>query len=268
MPTMTAHTPGTINWPELGTTDQDGAKKFYTALFGWKHNDNDMGEQGTYTIFTRDGVDVAALFTLQPDMLKQGVPPNWATYITVESADAAAEKAKALGGTIMMGPFDVMDHGRMAVIRDPQGAVFAVWQAKKHIGVGVLGEPNSLGWTQLNAKDTAKAKAFYTALIGWKAQDDPMGPEFGGGHYTTFMKSDGPAGGMMAMPPMPGSEHIPSHWLPYFAVSDVDAMSAKAGSLGGKTHVPPTDIPDVGRFSVLADPQGAAFALIKFLPRG
>jgi hypothetical protein len=268
MPTITTHAPGTINWPELGTTDQDAAKKYYSALFGWKFNDTDMGEQGTYTIFTRDGVDVAALFTLQPDMLKQGVPPNWATYITVESADAAAAKAKSLGGTIIVEPFDVMEHGRMAVIQDPQGAVFSVWQAKKHIGVSVLGEPNSLGWTQLNAKDTAKAKAFYTALVGWKTQDDPMGPEFGGGYYTTFMKADGPAGGMMAIPPMPGSEHIPSHWLPYFAVSDVDASTAKALSLGGKQHVPPTDIPGTGRFSVLADPQGASFALIKFLPRG
>jgi len=268
MPTMTTHAPGTFNWPELMTTDQDAAKKFYTALFGWQFQDSDIGEQGVYTIFTRDGVDVAALSTLQPEQLKQGVPPNWGTYVTVESADAAAAKAKALGGTVLMEPFDVMEHGRMAVIQDPQGAVFCVWQAKKHIGVGVLGEPNSLGWTQLNAKDTGVAKKFYTALIGWKAQDDPMGPEFGGGHYTTWLKADGPAGGMMAMPPMPGSEPMPSHWLPYFAVTDVDASTAKAVSLGGKTHMPPTDIPDTGRFSVVADPQGAAFALIKFLPRG
>lgn len=268
MPTMTTHAPGTFNWPELMTTDTDGAKKFYTALFGWKFNDNDMGEQGTYTIFTRDGVDVASLCRLQAEQLQQGVPPNWGTYVTVENADAATAKAKSLGGTVLMEPFDVMEHGRMAVIQDPQGAVFCVWQAKKHIGVGVLGEPDSLGWTQLNARDTAKAKAFYTALVGWKAQDDPMGPEFGGGFYTTFMKADGPAGGMMAIPPMPGSEHVPSHWLPYFAVSDVDASTAKAMSLGGKTHMPPTDIPGTGRFSVVADPQGAAFALIKFTRQG
>lgn len=268
MPTTTTHAPGTFCWPELGTTDQNAAKKFYTALFDWKYNDSDMGDQGVYTIFTREGADVAALYTLQPDMLKQGVPPNWASYVTVENADAAAEKARSLGGTVIMGPFDVMEHGRMAVIRDPQGAVFCVWQAKQNIGVRVLGEPNSLGWTQLNATDTEKAKAFYPALLGWKVQDDPMPAAMGGGFYTTWLKADGPAGGMMAMPPMPGGATVPSHWLAYFAVKDVDAATAKASSLGAKTLVPPTDIPGTGRFSVVSDPQGAVFALVSFTKQG
>lgn len=264
MPTVTQHALGTFNWPELGTTDQAAAKQFYTALFGWTFEDQDMGPMGVYTIFKRDGADVAALYTLEPKMQEMGVPPNWAAYVTVDNADAAAAKATSLGGTVMMAPFDVMEHGRMAVITDPQGATFCAWQAKKHIGVGVLGEHNSLGWTQLNAKDPAKAKAFYTALLGWKSQDDPMGPEFGGGHYTTFLKADGPAGGMMPMPP---GEQAPSHWLSYFAVANVDAAHQKATSLGAKPYVPPMDIPGTGRFSVVADPQGAVFALVSFLPR-
>ena len=261
MPTVTTHAPGTFNWPELATKDQEGAKKFYTGLFGWQYRDQDIGPQGIYTIFTRDGLDVAALYTMDAGQASTGMPPYWGTYVTVESADAAAEKAKSLGATVMMEPFDVMEHGRMAVITDPQGATFCVWQAKKHCGVGVYGEPNSLGWTQLNAKDTGVAKKFYSELIGWKVQDDAMGPEFGGGFYTTWLKADGPAGGMMQMPPgTPG----PSHWLTYFAVTDVDATTAKAQSLGAATYVPPTDIPGTGRFAVLADGQGAAFALIKF----
>lgn len=265
MPVFTLHAPGTFNWPELATTDTAAAKKFYTSLFGWQFKDQDMGEQGTYTIFTRDGVDVAALFTLEPKLREMGVPPHWEAYVTVESADAAAEKAKALGGQVLMGPFDVMEHGRMAVIQDPQGAVICAWQAKTHIGVGVLGEPGSLGWVQLNAKDTAKAKAFYPALLGWKVQDDPMPAAMGGGEYTTWLKADGPAGGMMAMP---GNVPAPSHWLSYFAVTDVDASTAKALSLGGQSYVPPTDIPGTGRFSVVSDTQGAAFALIKFTTAG
>jgi len=114
---------------------------------------------------------------------------------------------------------------------------------------------------QLNAKDTAKAKAFYPALLGWKVQDDPMPAAMGGGEYTTWLKADGPAGGMMAMP---GGQAAPSHWLSFFAVTDVDATHTKALSLGGTSYVPPTDIPGTGRFSVLADTTGAAFALIKF----
>ncbi|MEQ1831559.1 MAG: VOC family protein [Candidatus Eisenbacteria bacterium] len=265
MPIATTHAIGTFCWPELATSDAEAGKKFYAALFGWQIEDQDMGPHGFYTIFKHKGVDVAAGFKLMPDMVKMGVPPNWGAYIAVENADASAELAKSLGGQVVMGPTDVMEHGRLAVITDPQGATFTVWQAKKNIGVGILNEPGSLGWTQLNAKDPEAAKKFYSALIGWKVQDDPMPAAMGGGHYTTWLKSDGPAGGMMAMPP---DAPAPSHWLSYFAVANVDESAAKAASLGGLTYVPPTDIPGTGRFAVLADPQGAVFALITFLPRG
>jgi predicted enzyme related to lactoylglutathione lyase len=264
MPTVTTHSLGTFCWPELATSDQDAAKKFYVALFGWQFTDQDMGPGMTYTIFKLGGHDVAALFTLQPDMVKNGVPPNWGAYISVENADQAAEKAKALGGTVLHGPADVMEHGRLATLQDPQGAVFTVWQAKQNIGVGVLGEPGSLAWTQLNAKDPEGAKKFYPALIGWKVQDDAMPDLMGGGFYTTWLKADGPAGGMM---PMPKAAPAPSHWLPYFAVANVDTAVATATSLGALTYVPPLDIPGMGRFSVLADPQGAAFAVVTFVPR-
>ncbi len=262
MPTATTHALGTFNWPELATSDQNAAKRFYSTLFGWDIKDTDMGSQGVYTIFTLGGKDVAALYTMDANQSATGMPPYWGTYITVESADAAVAKAKSLGGTVLMEPFDVMEHGRMAVITDPQGATFCVWQAKTHCGVQVFGEPNTLGWTQLNAKDTGVAKKFYSELIGWKVQDDEMPAEMGGGHYTTFLKADGPAGGMMAMPP--GAQGAPSHWLPYFAVENVGSTTTKAASLGAMTYVPPTDIPGTGRFAVLADPQGATFALITF----
>jgi len=262
MPTVTTLVTGTFCWPELATSDQNAAKKFYTSLFGWTVKDTDMGPNGTYTIFTLNGKDAAAAYTLMPDMVKNGVPPNWASYVTVDNADQSVEKAKSLGGQLLMGPMDVMDHGRMAVLQDPQGAVFCVWQSKATHGIGILGEPGSLAWTQLNAKDTAAAKKFYPALLGWKTQDDPMGA--GTGTYTTFLKADGMAGGMMAMPP---GTPAPAHWLPYFSSADVDATAKKAASLGAQTFVPPTDIPNVGRFAVLADPQGATFAVIKFLAR-
>jgi predicted enzyme related to lactoylglutathione lyase len=259
MTTVTTHAPGTFSWPELATSDQDAAKKFYTTLFGWQVKDNDMGPAGVYTIFTRDGKDVSACCKLDEAQAKTGMPPYWGTYITVENADAAAAKAKSLGGEVLMEPFDVMDFGRMAVITDPQGATFCVWQAKAHIGAQVLGEPNTLGWTQLNATDTTAAKTFYTSLIGWKTQDDAM-PD-GSGNYTTWLKADGPAGGMMAMPP---GEKAPTHWLPYFSVTSVDTTAQTAASLGATTYLPPTDIPGTGRFAVFADPQGATFAIITF----
>jgi predicted enzyme related to lactoylglutathione lyase len=259
MPTVTTHAPGTFCWPELSTPDPAAAKKFYTSLFGWQFKETDMGEQGVYTIFTRDGKDCAAVFKQDPGQVQSGMPPYWASYISVENVDATVATARSLGGTVLMGPFDAGEFGRMAVITDPQGATFCAWQAKSTIGIQVYGEPNSLGWTQLNAKDATAAKKFYTALIGWKAQDDPMPGQQG--DYTTWLKADGPAGGMM---PMPSGTQAPSQWLPYFAVSSVDASAEKATSLGAKTFVPPMDIPGTGRFAVFADPQGASFAIVTF----
>jgi len=256
MPVVTKHAPGTFCWPELASTDTEAAKRFYAGLFGWTHVDTPMGPDMVYTIFQKDGHDVASLYGLMPDMLTQGVPPHWASYVCCEDADASAAKAVALGGTIVAPPMDVMEHGRMVVLQDPAGATFALWQPKQHIGVQVHGEPCSLGWTQLNSTDPDKAKAFYTALLGWTFRDDPSPM----GTYTTFLKSDGPAGGML---PMPAAAGAPSHWLVYWAVANVAAADAEALVLGGRSYVPPTDFGG-GTMAVLADPQGAMFALVSF----
>jgi predicted enzyme related to lactoylglutathione lyase len=258
MPVVTQHVPGTFCWPELATTDQDAAKAFYMALFDWTARDDAMGEAGTYTILSKDGHEVAALYSLMPDMRAQGVPAHWGAYLSCVDAQASADQATALGGKVVMGPIDVMQHGRMAVVQDPLGAMFCLWQPLSHAGIQLHGEPGSLGWTQLNAKDPERAKAFYTALLGWTYRDDPSPM----GTYTTWLKSDGPAGGMM---PMPAEAPAPSHWLGYWAVEDVAAAHAKALGLGGRSFVPPTDFGG-GTMAVLADPQGAVFALVQFRP--
>lgn len=260
MPATPSHVVGTFMWPELATSDIAAARDFYTSILGWEVKEVPMGEMGTYYIFTKNGCEVAAGYQKGPDMAH--VPNHWGAYVRVDDADAAAEKAKTLGGQVVMGPFDVdasgRKHGRMAVIADTVGAVFCVWQPIEHAGVGLLAEPGALAWTQLNSKDTAKAKTFYTQMFGWTFRDDP---DPMGGTYTTWMKSDGVAGGMMAMP---AEAPAPSHWLGYWAVDDVDAAHAKAVSMGAMSFVPPTSIPGMGRFAVLADPQGAATAFVAF----
>lgn len=255
MATVTQHAPGTFCWPELGTLDQNAAKTFYSSLFGWAIRDTDMGNGEIYTVFTLNGADVAALYTMREEERKMA-PPHWNSYVAVESADQAAAKAKELGATVLMEPFDVMDIGRMAILMDPTGAVFQVWEAKTHIGVGVLDEPSSLCWTELMTTDAAKAKAFYTGLLPWKTEAMPM-PQ---GEYTLWKRGDVSAGGMMEITPQMGP--IPPHWMPYFAVVDCDATVAKALKLGGSTIVPAQDIPEVGRFAVLKDGQGAVFSIL------
>jgi hypothetical protein len=256
MPTITQHAPGTFSWPELATTDPVAAKQFYATLLGWQVQDHDMGVHGTYTVFRLGDRDVSACTTLMDALRAAGIPPHWLSYATVDDADAAVARADAAGGRIVQPAFEASDLGRMAVIADPSGGVFAVWQPRKHIGAGTLGEPGALGWTQLNAAEPERVKPFYASVFGWTHRDDPMP---WGGTYTTWLRADGtPAGGMMPMPPGAG---MPSHWLSYFVTANVDASHAKAVELGAKSYVPPTDLPGGGRFAVLADPQGATFGL-------
>src|SRR6267143_1041462 len=251
------YAPGTFCWVECGTTDGEGAKKFYTELFAWDYTDNPVGPGMVYTMLKQDGKDVGALYQMPPDMTAQGIPPHWLSYVSVTSADESAAKAKGAGATVRKEPFDVFTVGRMAVIQDPTGAVFALWQAGTHHGAGIVNVPNSFCWNELGTNDTAKATEFYTNVFGWTANVQNFGPM----EYTIFNNGEKPAGGMYKLTPEMGN--VPPHWLVYFAVADCDATVEKAVSLGGKTMKPADDIPGIGRFAILLDPQGAAFAVIK-----
>lgn len=251
------YAPGTFCWVELGTSNSEGAKKFYTDVFGWASNDIPIGPNMIYTMLTQDGKDVAALYNLTDEMTAQGIPPHWLSYIYVEDADQSAAKAKELGGTLMKEPFDVFTVGRMAVIQDPAGAVFALWQARDHKGAGLVNVPNSLCWNELGTNDTAKAGDFYANLFNWQKQEMEFGPMT----YTMFNNGERPAGGMYPLPPE--MANVPPNWLAYFAVADTDATAKKAADNGATTIAPPADIPGIGRFAILQDPQGAVFAIIK-----
>jgi predicted enzyme related to lactoylglutathione lyase len=253
----TGFAPGTFCWIELGTSDAAGAKDFYTKLFGWDYVDNPMGPDMVYTLLKLDGKDVGGLYKLMPDMVSQGVPPHWLSYVSVTSADETAAKAKELGGTLMKEPFDVNDIGRMSVVQDPTGAVFALWQPLTHHGSGIYNVPGSFCWNELATTDAGKAKEFYTGVFGWGADTQNFGPM----EYTMWINGDRPGGGMFQITPEMGP--MPPHWLVYFAVDDCDAKVALAESLGAKTMKPADDIPGIGRFAILIDPQGAAFAIIK-----
>src|SRR5262247_4123730 len=146
MPEFSKHEPGSFTWVELATTDTGAAKKFYGGLFGWTFEDSPAGPDMVYTRFQLRGKDVGAAYPQQKEQRDHGIPPHWGTYVTVESADRSAAKAKELGGTVMMEPFDVMEHGRMAILQDPTGGVLSIWQPKQHIGVQVRDETNTLCW--------------------------------------------------------------------------------------------------------------------------
>ena len=259
MADFTTHTPGTFTWPELATTDQKSAVAFYRALFGWDLNDVPLGPADTYSMFQMRGKEVAAACTLRPEERQGGVPPHWNSYVTVKSVDDTAKKAQQLGGKVLAPPIDVMDAGRMAVLQDPTGAVFEIWEAKRSIGARILSEPGALCWTELTTTDTKTAEKFYTQLFGWSPKHAAAGAPM---EYTEFSVGGTPSIGMMPKPPqMPAS--VPSFWMPYFQVTSADASASKAKDLGGKVMVGPLEIADAGRFAVVSDPQGAVFAVFQ-----
>ena len=253
MAKIESYVPGSFCWAELATSDTESAKKFYGEMFGWTANELPM-PGGVYIILQSEGNDTGAICPTKP-----GVPPHWGVYFSVTDVDAAAAKVAPAGGKILAGPFDAMDAGRLAVAQDPQGATFSFWQAKSHMGATHGGPLNQISWPELATPDPAAAVAFYTGLFGWKTK-----PETGveAAQYVEWTNGGKSMGGLM---PMRGDQWkgIPPHWMVYVTVADCNERADKAKQLGASICVPPTDIPNVGRFSVIRDAQGAVFSLIQ-----
>ncbi len=254
MAILTNHEAGEPSWFELATSDQTGAKQFYTGLFGWSAQDSPMGPDQVYTMFNLDGQAAGAAYSIDAQMKAQGVPPHWGVYFP--AIDDWTAKVKQLGGSVIAEPFDVMDYGRMSVRTDPGGAVFRLWQAKQHIGTTISGVDHTVCWSELATHDAPQAAEFYSALMGWNTKGAAVMST-----YIEFSVAGTPRGGILPMDENWGP--IPSHWGIYFLVADCEAMTAKAKNLGATARLENHTQPGVGQFSMMVDPQGAAFSLIK-----
>lgn len=248
---------GSFCWCELGTSDAQRAKDFYAQVFGWSYADEDMGEMGTYTKLKLGDDEFGGLYELKGPMF-EGVPPHWSYHVSVEDVDATVARVPELGGKVVMEPMDVHEQGRMAVIEDATGAKLPLWQPRKHVGTTVPPTTTGVfGWVELQTRDAARAKAFYSALFGWEAKTDT-----GDMPYTEWRLPGGaPFAGMIQMDERWGP--APPNWMGYVMVDDCDATFAKASELGARPIMPPNDIENVGRFAVIMDPQGAVLAFIK-----
>lgn len=248
----TAYPPGTFSWADLATTDQSAAKDFYSGVFGWDAEDMPVGDGTSYSMMRLDGKNVAAIAPQPPQQRDAGVPPMWNSYITVESADAAAQDAEQLGATVHAPPFDVLEAGRMAVIQDPQGAFFMVWEPRAHIGAGLVNAPGALAWNELSSSDVDASAAFYGELFGWTTEPFEDSPQ----RYLIIKNGDRGNGGVREL----GDQPAPPHWLAYFGIDDIDAGLAKVQELGGSKMAGPIDI-GIAKIAIVQDPQGAAFAI-------
>ena len=250
----TKYATGVFSWVHLGTSDPDAAKRFYGNLFGWEFEDMPAGPEMTYTFISRNKHSVAGMYALK------NAPSHWLPFVNVADADDVAKKASQAGGKVPYAPMDVLDVGRMAVLQDPTGANIAIWQAKKHLGADMINETGAICWNELLSPDIKAAGRFYGATFGWTADLVDTSAD---SSYTIFKAGTTQVGGMMARPPRLGD--VPPNWLTYFGVADCDSTAKKVGELGGKILNGPMDIPNIGRFAVCQDGQGAVFAI--FTPK-
>ncbi|GAA3824311.1 VOC family protein [Sphaerisporangium flaviroseum] len=257
MPTRTAYKPGVPCWADLSSTGLTASVGFYERLFGWRAEFDPHPESGGYGRFTQGGKLVAGI----GPTFGENVPSAWNTYIATDDAESVAENVKEAGGRIIIGPVQVFDEGCTAVFEDPAGVSFMVWQPGRHYGAQLVNEPVAMCWNELDSRDPLESRGFYTAVFGWDSRrlTDTTGAE-----YTEWLVDGRPVAGMRTVGDR-YPEEAPGRWLVFFAVPGCDATACLAEELGGQVVRPPRDLP-LGRCAVLADPQGATFAVLTLRP--
>lgn len=250
MPKRDRYEQGVPCWVDLTTSDLEGAKDFYSALFGWEFEDHDT-ETGPYALASQKGEAATGMFPGQGD-----VTSVWTTYIAVDDADATAARIGEEAGRILMEPFDVTDEGRVAIASDPTGAVFGIWQAGTHVGARIVNEHGALNWNELISDRLETALDFYLSVFGYTTEvsGTPSGRE-----YHMLQVGGRRIAGAME-PPRPD---IPNHWGVYFAVDNLADAETTTKEKEGRVVYGPLESPEVGAFLGITDPYGAQLTLIQ-----
>ncbi|MEV7595905.1 VOC family protein [Kitasatospora sp. NPDC089797] len=259
MPEVTTpYVTGTPCWVDLMASDQQAALDFYRDLFGWQGQVG-PAEFGGYAVCQLNGKAAAGI---GPAMAPEGMPEPptvWTGYLASADAQATQDAVVAAGGTLLVPVVDVGSLGRMLIAADPQGAVFGVWQALDFSGAQVVNEPGALTWNELHTSDVEAATGFYGEAFGidFEAVQGDI-------EYWELKIGGRPVGGATLLSNDPPG--TPAHWLSYFASDDVDSAVDAVVRKGGTVLAPPFDMM-AGRMTVVADPQGAPFAMIRLAPR-
>lgn len=238
-------------WFEIVTADPEASKRFYGEVIGWKTSEMPMGDE-SYTMFQAG--------SHQPQCGIAGWKPEghgyWAGYLEAGDIDAAIGRVKANGGTVLGDVITAPGVGKMAPVKDPQGAAFFLFEGERSDTSGYDSKPGKFHWFELMVPDIDAVLPFYKAVFGYEVQSMDMG----NGIYHVFNSGGESRGGGMSMPK--GDHNIPPHWLPYVHVDDIDAAYGRAQKLGAQTYMAPFDVPDIGRMAIVGDPQGATIGII------
>ncbi len=244
---------GAPAWVDLMAPDRPRALNFYGPLFGWRFEEGPP-ESGYYTNCLKDGEPVAGVSETLPG--PQGMPSVWTTYLAVDDVHASAAKAVEAGGQLLLEPVQVMEFARLAVVADPTGAVFGMWQAGSHTGATRVDEPGSVTWNEVMTRDFAAAQDFYRSVFGYDYEDMS-----GDGYTYATLQVDGRmVGGIGEIGPDWPADVSP-YWLTYFKVEDADAGVAQVTRLGGRVVREAWDSP-FGRIAIVTGPVGETFALL------
>ncbi len=247
---MTKRFSGQWVWNELMTTNPSNSSEYYRSLYGWTGQEMDMGEMGKYMMFQKGDDTVGGMMKVP----MEGIPSHWLGYIGVDDIAAAEKKITELGGTVLQPTFDIPD-GKCLVAKDPDGAVFGLWNGKE--GDKDFSKRPPVGtvcWHEHMTRNLDAVVKFYGELVGWTTE--PMG------EATVFKMGEAMLGTVRALPAEAPAE-MPSHWMTYIAVDDIDDTVKKATDLGGNTMMGKTVIPNMGEFAVLTDPTGAVYSAWK-----
>jgi hypothetical protein len=249
---------GKFVWYELLTTDPDAAQGFYKDVIGWKTAPYDDAPM-PYTMWMKDETAIGGVMELPEDARKRGVPPHWMGYVTVPDVDAAATRAEKLGGRKIMGPDDIPNVGRFAILADPQGAAITAFKGSQEMTPPEHAEPGpgDFSWHELATTDHEAAFDFYSDLFGWEKQE-AMDMPGDAGVYQMYGLDGNMLGGMYNKT---GDQPFPPGWLYYITIGDLDKAVGKVKKQGGKIIVEPMEVPGGSRIAVGIDPQGAAFGL-------
>lgn len=251
MPKQAAH--GRFVWHELAVPDTAAAESFYTQVTPWKSQPWDHSPD--YTLLTNDGVPLGGIALLTSALIERGVAPHWLPYVSVYDVDACARQAVTLGGMLRMGPKEVPNIGCWAVVADPQGATFGIYEPAHAPPLASAPRDGDFSWHELTTSDYKAAGEFYHALFHWDhISDYDMGDQ---GIYRMFGQRGDTYGGMFNRSPnMPAP-----NWLSYVRVGDVKSSAAKVQEAGGRVLNGPMQVPGGDWIAQCLDPQGAAFAL-------